>query len=69
MHKNVMFGYILRKLMTIISQPMTALPTVELDPPIISMTFGVNDSPLASRDGTPISLIIPSIFGNFSFDH
>ncbi|KAL2247186.1 uncharacterized protein LOC105176820 isoform X2 [Sesamum indicum] len=31
---------------------MTALPTVELDPPTISMTFGVNDSPLAGRDGT-----------------
>nr|XP_010924386.1 uncharacterized protein LOC105047249 isoform X2 [Elaeis guineensis] len=30
---------------------MTALPTVELDPPTISMTFGVNDSPLAGRDG------------------
>ncbi|KAK6919139.1 Translation elongation factor EFTu-like, domain 2 [Dillenia turbinata] len=29
----------------------TALPTVELDPPTISMTFGVNDSPLAGRDG------------------
>ncbi|XP_042057204.1 50S ribosomal subunit assembly factor BipA-like [Salvia splendens] len=31
---------------------MTALPTVDLDPPTISMTFGVNDSPLAGRDGT-----------------
>ncbi|CAK9148425.1 unnamed protein product [Ilex paraguariensis] len=31
---------------------MTALPTVELDPPTISMTFGVNDSQLAGRDGT-----------------
>ncbi|KAL7143688.1 hypothetical protein ABFS83_08G208900 [Erythranthe nasuta] len=30
---------------------MTALPTVVLDPPTISMTFGVNDSPLAGRDG------------------
>ncbi|GAA0170962.1 translation elongation factor [Lithospermum erythrorhizon] len=30
---------------------MSALPTVELDPPTISMTFGVNDSPLAGRDG------------------
>ncbi|XP_016460582.1 uncharacterized protein LOC107784041 [Nicotiana tabacum] len=30
---------------------MTALPTVELDPPTISMTFGVNDSPLAGSDG------------------
>ncbi|KAG6385365.1 hypothetical protein SASPL_154199 [Salvia splendens] len=31
---------------------MTALPTVDLDPPTISMTFGVNDSPLVGRDGT-----------------
>ncbi|KAL6538271.1 hypothetical protein OROGR_012259 [Orobanche gracilis] len=31
---------------------MAALPTVVLDPPTISMTFGVNDSPLAGRDGT-----------------
>ncbi|XP_020265139.1 uncharacterized protein LOC109840784 isoform X3 [Asparagus officinalis] len=30
---------------------MTALPTVDLDPPTISMTFGVNDSPLAGNDG------------------
>ncbi|XP_049412840.1 uncharacterized protein LOC125875838 [Solanum stenotomum] len=29
----------------------TALPTVVLDPPTISMTFGVNDSPLAGSDG------------------
>uniref|UniRef100_A0A6N2KB41 Uncharacterized protein n=1 Tax=Salix viminalis TaxID=40686 RepID=A0A6N2KB41_SALVM len=36
----------------IIRHVMTALPTVELDPPTISMTFGVNDSPLAGRDGT-----------------
>ncbi|KAL6141237.1 hypothetical protein ACLB2K_059527 [Fragaria x ananassa] len=34
---------------------MTALPTVELDPPTISMTFGVNDSPLAGRDGTHLT--------------
>lgn len=34
---------------------MTALPTVELDPPTISMTFGVNDSPLAGRDGSHVS--------------
>ncbi|KAF2295047.1 hypothetical protein GH714_031239 [Hevea brasiliensis] len=33
---------------------MNALPTVELDPPTISMTFGVNDSPLAGRDGGKI---------------
>jgi GTP-binding protein len=34
---------------------MTALPSVELDPPTISMTFGVNDSPLAGRDGTHLT--------------
>ncbi|KAF3774250.1 GTP-binding TypA/BipA-like protein [Nymphaea thermarum] len=34
---------------------MTPLPTVELDPPTISMTFGVNDSPLAGRDGTHLT--------------
>ncbi|GER26323.1 elongation factor family protein [Striga asiatica] len=34
------------------AEVMTALPAVELDPPTISMTFGVNDSPLAGRDGT-----------------
>ncbi|OAY76005.1 GTP-binding protein TypA/BipA [Ananas comosus] len=34
---------------------MTALPTIELDPPTISMTFGVNDSPLAGRDGTHLT--------------
>ncbi|EEF37279.1 GTP-binding protein typa/bipa, putative [Ricinus communis] len=34
---------------------MNALPTVELDPPTISMTFGVNDSPLAGRDGTHLT--------------
>ncbi|KAJ4907348.1 elongation factor family protein [Raphanus sativus] len=33
----------------------TALPSVELDPPTISMTFGVNDSPLAGRDGTQLT--------------
>jgi len=33
---------------------MTALPTVELDPPTISMTFGVNDSPLAGLDGSQV---------------
>ena len=33
---------------------MSALPTVELDPPTISMTFGVNDSPLAGRDGSHV---------------
>ncbi|KMZ73236.1 hypothetical protein ZOSMA_150G00390 [Zostera marina] len=31
---------------------MTVLPTVDLDPPTISMTFSVNDSPLAGRDST-----------------
>ncbi|KAF9588169.1 hypothetical protein IFM89_007858 [Coptis chinensis] len=39
----------------IIYQVMTALPIVELDPPTISMTFGVNDSPLAGRDGTHLT--------------
>ncbi|KAK7312848.1 hypothetical protein VNO77_37032 [Canavalia gladiata] len=34
---------------------MSALPTIELDPPTISMTFGVNDSPLAGRDGTHLT--------------
>ncbi|KAK8943859.1 hypothetical protein KSP40_PGU002424 [Platanthera guangdongensis] len=34
---------------------MTALPTVMLDPPTISMTFGVNDSPLAGHDGTHLT--------------
>ncbi|BBN67729.1 elongation factor family protein [Prunus dulcis] len=33
----------------------SVLPTVELDPPTISMTFGVNDSPLAGRDGTHLT--------------
>ncbi|KAJ8747547.1 hypothetical protein K2173_013082 [Erythroxylum novogranatense] len=33
---------------------MAALPSIELDPPTISMTFGVNDSPLAGRDGTHV---------------
>ena len=36
---------------------MSALPTIELDPPTISMTFGVNDSPLAGRDGTHVSCV------------
>ncbi|RAL41676.1 hypothetical protein DM860_008858 [Cuscuta australis] len=34
---------------------LSALPTVDLDPPTISMTFGVNDSPLAGRDGTHLT--------------
>lgn len=46
---------------------MAALPPVELDPPTISMTFGVNDSPLAGRDGTHVSLIFSSIV-IFQFD-
>ncbi|XP_068664454.1 uncharacterized protein [Aristolochia californica] len=29
----------------------SALPSVKIDPPTISMTFSVNDSPLAGRDG------------------
>lgn len=40
---------------------MAALPTIELDPPTISMTFGVNDSPLAGRDGTHVSLVFPTV--------
>eukprot|EP00268_Persea_americana_P034207 TRINITY_DN33853_c0_g1_i3.p1 TRINITY_DN33853_c0_g1~~TRINITY_DN33853_c0_g1_i3.p1 ORF type:complete len:411 (-),score=76.13 TRINITY_DN33853_c0_g1_i3:241-1473(-) len=34
---------------------MATLPTVELDPPTISMTFGVNNSPLAGRDGSHLT--------------
>ncbi|KAK6259849.1 hypothetical protein SCA6_014323 [Theobroma cacao] len=37
------------------TEVMTALPTVVLDPPTISMTFGVNDSSLAGRDGTHLT--------------
>ncbi|PWZ04109.1 GTP-binding protein TypA/BipA [Zea mays] len=37
------------------SEILSALPTIELDPPTISMTFGVNDSPLAGRDGTHLT--------------
>ncbi|KAF5744103.1 translation factor GUF1 organellar chromatophore [Tripterygium wilfordii] len=37
------------------AEVMTPLPTVELDPPTISMTFGVNDSPLAGRDGSHLT--------------
>ncbi|KAH9624135.1 hypothetical protein KSS87_016638 [Heliosperma pusillum] len=37
------------------TEVMVALPTVELDPPTISMTFGVNDSPLAGRDGVHLT--------------
>ena len=33
---------------------ITALPTIELDPPTISMTFSVNDSSLGGRDGTQV---------------
>ena len=32
-----------------------ALPATPLDPPTISMTFGVNDSPLAGRDGSQLT--------------
>lgn len=38
------------------------MPTVELDPPTISMTFGVNDSPLAGKDGTHVSHVSFSLF-------
>ncbi|GLT46942.1 hypothetical protein SLA2020_206680 [Shorea laevis] len=37
------------------TEVMIALPTVELDPPTISMTFSVNDSPLAGRDGVHLT--------------
>ncbi|KAF8766314.1 hypothetical protein HU200_007831 [Digitaria exilis] len=37
------------------TEVLAALPTIELDPPTISMTFGVNDSPLAGRDGTHLT--------------
>ncbi|KAF7833942.1 GTP-binding protein TypA/BipA-like protein [Senna tora] len=37
------------------AEVMSALPAVELDPPTISMTFSVNDSPLAGRDGTHLT--------------
>lgn len=47
-------------------QVMIALPNVELDPPTISMTFGVNDSPLAGRDGTHVS---HELFSYFSLSH
>ena len=33
----------------------TALPTVPITPPIISMTFGPNDSPLSGREGTKLT--------------
>jgi GTP-binding protein len=32
----------------------TALPAQPIDPPTISVTFGINDSPLAGRDGTKV---------------
>lgn len=43
---------------TLVFQVSAALPTFELDPPTISMTFGVNDSPLAGRDGTHVSSLL-----------
>lgn len=48
---------------------MTALPTIVLDPPTISMTFGVNDSPLAGRDGTHVSCVLatPSLINIFCY--
>lgn len=33
----------------------TALPATEMDPPTISMTFSVNDSPLGGRDGNQLT--------------
>ncbi len=32
----------------------TALPSQPIDPPTISVTFGINDSPLAGKDGTKV---------------
>jgi GTP-binding protein len=32
----------------------TALPAQPIDPPTISVTFGINDGPLAGRDGTKV---------------
>ena len=32
----------------------TALPAQPIDPPTITVTFGINDSPLAGRDGTKV---------------
>ncbi len=32
----------------------TALPSQPIDPPTISVTFGINDSPLAGRDGNKV---------------
>lgn len=37
-----------------------ALPAAAIDPPTISMTFSVNDSPLAGREGTQVG----SVFHN-----
>ena len=31
------------------------IPTNPIDPPTIKMTFGVNDSPLAGREGTQLT--------------
>ena len=36
------------------SEVETALPAQPIDPPTISVTFGINDSPLAGRDGTKV---------------
>jgi len=33
---------------------MEALPSLPIDPPTISVTFGINDSPLAGRDGKKV---------------
>lgn len=34
---------------------MLALPSLPIDPPTLSMTFGVNDSPLAGREGSKLT--------------
>ncbi|MCC8417412.1 MAG: translational GTPase TypA [Rickettsia endosymbiont of Bryobia graminum] len=41
---------------TICSPEITeALPSLPIDPPTLSMTFGVNDSPLAGREGSKLT--------------
>ncbi|MGF1550933.1 MAG: translational GTPase TypA [Paracoccaceae bacterium] len=35
-------------------QVSTALPASPIDPPVITVTFGINDSPLAGRDGSKV---------------
>jgi GTP-binding protein len=37
------------------SEQETALPSLPVDPPTLAMTFAVNDSPLAGREGTKVT--------------